>query len=91
MGEAAVPVIPRGVRIQHDHVRDRWVLQAPERAIALDEIGLAILREIDGARSFGVIVSGLADTYAAPREAIAADVSDFIAKLAERRILEVVT
>lgn len=85
----AIPIIPRGVRIQHDKVRARWVLQAPERAITLDEIGLAILHEIDGVRSFQAIVAGLAEKYAAPVDAISTDVSAFITKLADKRILEV--
>lgn len=84
-----IPLIPRGVRLHHDTVRDGWVLLAPERAIKLDQIGLAILREIDGARSFASIVEGLAAKFAAEPEQIRGDVSEFITALANRRILEV--
>lgn len=86
-----VPLIPRGVRIHQDKVRDCWVLQAPERAIILDEIGLAILRKIDGKSSFGTIVGELATTYNAPVDAIGTDVSAFITQLTDRRILEITT
>ena len=83
-----VPVIPRGVRLHHDKVRNRWVLLAPERTINLDPIGHAILVEIDGARTFAAIVRTLAERYSAPSEQIAADAGEYIQGLANRRILE---
>ena len=68
---ADIPVMPRGVRLHRDTVRDRWVLLAPERAVTLDDIGHAILSEVDGTRSFEDIVATLAAKYAAPAEQIA--------------------
>jgi pyrroloquinoline quinone biosynthesis protein D len=91
LAPGAVPRMPRGVRIRRDRVRDGWVLLAPERAIALDPVGHAILSRIDGHRSFGKLVADLAAAFAAPAEDIARDSGDFIAALAERRILEVDT
>lgn len=84
----AVVVIPRGVRLHEDKVRDKWVLLAPERTIELDQIGLAILTEIDGARSFADVVAVLAAKYAAPVDQITDDVATFITGLTDRRILE---
>ncbi|MDW4498652.1 pyrroloquinoline quinone biosynthesis peptide chaperone PqqD [Sulfitobacter sp. D35] len=84
-----VPVIPRGVRLHHDRVRDQWVLLAPERAVALDPVGHAILAEIDGSRSFGAITESLAAKYDAPVDQIAADAGGFLRSLMDRRILEV--
>lgn len=86
--DTAIPILPRGVRLHEDKVRGGWVLLAPERTIDLDEIGLAILREIDGGRSFGDVVSGLAKKYNAPVDQIKGDVADFITGLMDRRILE---
>jgi pyrroloquinoline quinone biosynthesis protein D len=83
-----IPMIPRGVRMQFDRVRDRWVLLAPERTVALDEIGRAILSEIDGARSFGEITQALADKYHAPEEEIATDSRAFLGALIDRRFLD---
>ncbi|MEP1768845.1 MAG: pyrroloquinoline quinone biosynthesis peptide chaperone PqqD [Sulfitobacter sp.] len=85
---AAIPSIPRGVRLHKDTVRDLWVLLAPERTINLDPIGLAIVQEIDGSRSFDALVAVLAAKYAAPPDQIAGDVAEFITGLADRRILE---
>lgn len=84
----AVPVIPRGVRLHEDKVRGLWVLLAPERTINLDPIGLAILQEIDGLRSFSDVVTRLGAKYDAPVEQIQGDVAEFIIGLTDRRILE---
>ena len=84
----ARPALLSGVRLHWDKVRGRWFLLAPERAIALDEIGIAILTEADGARSFDELVGRLAARYDAPRERIASDARRFLAALIERRMAE---
>lgn len=89
MEAGEIPVLPRGVRVHHDRVRDSWVLLAPERAIMLDEIGHAILSEIDGVRSFGAIAAALSEKYAAPIDQIREDADGFLAALRSRRFLDV--
>ncbi len=84
-----IPLIPRGVRLHHDTVRGQWVLLAPERAVALDPVGHAVLLEIDGARRFAEIAARLAETYGAPLEQVSADAGAFIGGLMDRRILEI--
>jgi len=84
----ARPVLLRGVRTHWDAVRGTWVLLAPERAMALDEIGVAILAETDGETSFGEIVERLAAKYDAPPERIATDARRFLTGLIERRMAE---
>jgi pyrroloquinoline quinone biosynthesis protein D len=83
------PALLRGVRTHWDRVRGRWFLLAPERAMALDEIGAAILAEADGERPFAEIVARLAARYDAPPEHIAGDARAFLAALIERRMVEV--
>lgn len=83
-----IPFLPRGVRLHQDRVRDQWVLLAPERAISLDQIGHAILKEIDGKSSFGDITESLARTYNAPIEQIVKDSAGFLGALLDRRFLE---
>jgi pyrroloquinoline quinone biosynthesis protein D len=84
----ARPVLLRGVRTHWDAVRSTWVLLAPERAIALDEIGAAILAETDGETPFGKIVERLAAKYNAPPEQVATDARHFLVELIERRMAE---
>ena len=89
MQAADIPVLPRGVRLHFDRVRDTWVLLAPERAVTLDTVGHAILSEVDGRRSFGEITQMLAAKYDAPAERIAEDSSGFLSALRNRRFLDV--
>jgi len=84
----ARPELLRGVRTRWEEVRGSWVLLAPERAIMLDDIAMAILNEADGKTSFTQIVERLADKYAAPAEQIANDAHAFLVSLIERRMAE---
>lgn len=86
-----IPILPRGVRLHFDAVRDTWVLLAPERAVTLDPIGHAILSQVDGLRSFEDITQVLADTYNAPRDQIASDSAAFLGGLRDRLFLDLMT
>lgn len=83
------PFLPRGVRVVEDRVRGGKVLLGPEKAVALDPIGEAILSRIDGATSFGALVQDLASTYAAPETQISQDVQRFLAGLRARMFIAV--
>ncbi|WP_027236497.1 pyrroloquinoline quinone biosynthesis peptide chaperone PqqD [Leisingera caerulea] len=83
------PYLPRGVRMITDNVRGGTVLLCPEKAIALDAIGEAILSRVDSSASFKEIVAGLAAAYDAPAEQIAGDVQRFLAGLRARMYLAV--
>lgn len=83
------PYLPRGVRIHKDRVRGRTVLLAPEKAIELDEIGVAILARVTGDACFAQIINDLASTYNAPVDTIEADVQRFLASLRARLYLMV--
>ncbi len=88
LNDAARPSLPRGVRLHYDRVRGNWVLLAPERAIKLDQVGHAILSELDGERSLAEIVIELARKYQAPEEQIAKDTRGFLGALMDRRMVE---
>ncbi|MGL4235440.1 pyrroloquinoline quinone biosynthesis peptide chaperone PqqD [Tabrizicola sp.] len=88
MTAAAIPSLPRGVRTHHDRVRDTEVLLGPERALMLDEIGAAILSEVDGKRSVAEISALLAARYGAPPDAVQSDVVEFLGDLADKRLLD---
>ncbi|AXX96680.1 pyrroloquinoline quinone biosynthesis peptide chaperone PqqD [Profundibacter amoris] len=83
------PYLPRGVRMHKDRVRGGVVLLAPEKAILLDDIGVAILSRVDGERRFGEIIADLAQTFKAPAEQIETDVQQFLGGLRARMYLGV--
>lgn len=85
--ESSVPTFVRGVKYRFDPRRAAWVVLTPERVILPDETAQAVLSEIDGARSLGVIVDDLAARYQAPRAVIAADVGELLDDLATRGVV----
>ncbi|WP_420136621.1 pyrroloquinoline quinone biosynthesis peptide chaperone PqqD [Sphingomonas sp.] len=79
-----VPAFRRGVKFRFDTVRDAWVLLAPEKLFMPDEIGVEILKLVDGVRSIDAIVDDLAARFDAPREVIATDVVAALQDLSAR-------
>jgi len=88
LNDSDCPVILRGVRTHFDKVRNVWLLLAPERALKLDDVGRAILDEVDGTRSFGEITEILAKKYDAPLERISEDARTYLSGLIARRMME---
>ena len=82
-----VPQFARGYRLREDKARGRWVILAPERVFEPDEIAVEVLLLVDGVRTLDAIVDALAVKFAAPREAIEADVTVMLADLRERQVL----
>ena len=87
VGEASRPVMPRHVRLKFDETRQVWVILAPERVLAPDEIAVEVLQLCDGVRSVGQIADQLAEKYAAEREAILTDVIAMLQDLADKGFL----
>ncbi|TCD13404.1 pyrroloquinoline quinone biosynthesis peptide chaperone PqqD [Oricola cellulosilytica] len=85
---ASRPRLARGVRMREDKVRGRTVLLAPERTVALDETGIAILNQLDGKSTLRQVIDTLAETYDAPADVIEKDVVAFLDDLGARRFLE---
>jgi pyrroloquinoline quinone biosynthesis protein D len=86
---ATVLVIPRGVRLRRDPVRDKDVLLAPERAVALDDIAVAIIKSIDGIKSLDQIADAFAVEFGAPKQEILIDITAFAIEFVNRGLLEV--
>ena len=82
VSEASRPVLPRHARLKFDETRKVWVILAPERVLAPDEIAVEVLQLCDGQRSVADIIDHLAAAYAAPRDEIAADVIAMLQDLA---------
>ncbi|MCO5130820.1 MAG: pyrroloquinoline quinone biosynthesis peptide chaperone PqqD [Xanthobacteraceae bacterium] len=86
VSEASRPVLPRHARLQFDRTRERWVILAPERVLAPDEIAVEVLQLCDG-RSVAGMLDQLAAKYAAPRDTIGADVIAMLQDLADKGFL----
>jgi len=87
---ATVARLARGVRLREDPVRGQTVLLAPERALALDEIAVAIVKALDGDRDLDTIAADFARQFDAPQDQVLADVIAFIREFSDRRLLEIV-
>jgi pyrroloquinoline quinone biosynthesis protein D len=87
VSEASRPVLPRHARLKFDETRQRWVLLAPERVLAPDEIAVEILQLCDGARNVAQMIDQLAAKYTAERTAIGADVIAMLQDLADKGFL----
>jgi pyrroloquinoline quinone biosynthesis protein D len=74
IAEDAIPRFKRSVKFRFDAVRQAWIVLAPEKLFLPDEIGVEILKLVDGARPIGGIIDDLAARFDAPRDTIAADV-----------------
>jgi pyrroloquinoline quinone biosynthesis protein D len=87
VSETSRPVLPRHAKLKFDDTRKVWVILAPERVLAPDEIAVEVLKLCDGARSVADVVDQLAAKYAAPREAISVDVIAMLQDLADKGFL----
>lgn len=84
-----LPYLPRGVRLHDDRLRGKIMLLAPEKAITLDDIGVAILSRVTGETTFAQIVADLARTYDAPEDRIEEDMQRFLSELRARMFVMV--
>ena len=87
VNEASRPKLPRHARLKFDETRQVWVILAPERVLAPDEIAVEVLQLCDGQRAVADVIDLLAVKYAAPREAIASDVIAMLQDLADKGFL----
>jgi len=90
VSEASRPVLPRHAKLKFDETRQVWVILAPERVLAPDEIAVEVLQLCDGVRSVEAVeamIDQLAAKYAAERGAIATDVIAMLQDLADKGFL----
>ena len=77
VSEASRPLLPRHAKLKFDETRQRWVILAPERVLAPDEIAVEV----------GAMIDQLAANYTAERGAIATDVIAMLQDLADKGFL----
>lgn len=87
VSETSRPVLPRHARLKFDETRQRWVILAPERVLAPDEIAVEILQLCDGARDVAAIIDALATKYTADSAEIGRDVVAMLQDLADKGFL----
>jgi pyrroloquinoline quinone biosynthesis protein D len=87
VSEQSRPVLPRHAKLKFDQTRQLWVILAPERVLAPDEIAVEILQLCDGVRRVAEIIDRLAEKYTAERAAIGADVVAMLQDLADKGFL----
>ena len=85
----AKPKLPRGVRLTHNEAQGGWVLLAPERVFKAEGPAHEIIKRCTGEVTVSEIVDDLVKTFNAPRDRIMTDVSNMLAGLIEKRLLEV--
>jgi pyrroloquinoline quinone biosynthesis protein D len=88
MDPSVRPRLPRGVKLRHDAVRQRWTLLAPERIFEVDGTAAAVLQLCDGERDLAAIVAELAARYHAPLAVIERDVIAMLGDLKAKRVLD---
>ena len=87
VSEASRPVLPRHAKLKFDETRQVWVILAPERVLAPDEIAVEVLQLCDGVRNVTAMIDMLAEKYTAERSAIATDVIAMLQDLADKGFL----
>ena len=87
VSEASRPVLPRHAKLRFDETRQRWVILAPERVLAPDDVAVEVLRLCDGVRSVEAMIDLLAEKYTADRAAISTDVVVMLQDLADKGFL----
>jgi pyrroloquinoline quinone biosynthesis protein D len=87
VNEASRPILPRHAKLKFDETRQVWVILAPERVLAPDEIAVEVLQLCDGVRSVAQMIDQLAEKYAAERGAISTDVIAMLQDLADKGFL----
>ena len=87
VSETSRPKLPRHTKLKFDETRQVWVILAPERVLAPDEIAVEVLQLCDGDRSVEQLVGQLAEKYAADRTEISRDVIAMLQDLADKGFL----
>jgi pyrroloquinoline quinone biosynthesis protein D len=87
MSATSTPSLAHHVRLQFDPVRSAWAVLSPERIFWPDEIGLDILRRLNGHTPVDVISRTLAAEYDAQADEVADDVVAFLQEWSDRLLV----
>jgi pyrroloquinoline quinone biosynthesis protein D len=76
-----------GVRMQKDKISGQTMLLYPESTLELNSTGTAIVELCDG-RTFDEIVAALAKRFNAPADVLRGDVSEYLIRLRDKRLVQ---
>lgn len=76
-----------GIRLKHDTIRDRHVIQGPEILIELNETGTAIMKQIDGSSDLNAVIDRLSRMFSVEPNTITKDVAEFCTAMLMKRVL----
>jgi pyrroloquinoline quinone biosynthesis protein D len=78
-------------RVQTDKITGKPAFLYPEGVLLLNPTGAAIVELCDGQHTLAEMVTQLAERYSAPPEKLLSDVTEYLGRLRERGLLEVMT
>jgi pyrroloquinoline quinone biosynthesis protein D len=84
------PKLSARARLQTDKVTGQPILLYPEGVLMLNPTGHAIVSLCTGENNFGQIVERLAERYKIPTAEISTQVAEYLNRLREKNLLEVV-
>jgi pyrroloquinoline quinone biosynthesis protein D len=88
IGPGERPRLAAKARVQVDRVSGESILLYPEGVLVLNGTGAAIVDLCDGRRRFADLVDELGARYGAPAAALAADVAEYLNRLRDHGLLE---
>ncbi|MEO7021151.1 MAG: pyrroloquinoline quinone biosynthesis peptide chaperone PqqD [Ktedonobacteraceae bacterium] len=86
--QSAKPRLASKARLQVDKLSGEPILLYPEGVVLLNATGEAIIQLCDGTRSFPEILNRLAVTYCTPADQLEGDLSEYILKLHQQSLVE---
>jgi pyrroloquinoline quinone biosynthesis protein D len=86
----ACPKISFRARVQTDPVTGKPILLYPEGVLILNPTGHAIVSLCNGQSTVAEMISALASRYEVGAEKISGEVTDYLGRLRERNLLELV-
>ena len=80
-----VPKLPRHAKLRYDEARKKWIINAPERVLELDDTAAEIMKLVDGDISINAIVDNLHKKFKeTSRDLISKDVLLMLQSLADK-------
>src|SRR5437868_14805304 len=87
VSEASRPILPRHAKLKFDRTRQVWVLLAPVRVLAPDEIAVEVLRLCAGVHNVEQRVDHRVARFSAVPRPVSADFDDLLLDYADSGFL----